>query len=141
MFFKTLFIFVPVVSLAVLSGCKATCTGVCDSAKDADCATTATQTINGMEVPKSTFDHVQCIAGCQRQQDMEDDGVNDCKTEFDTLVDCANSQADICNVWQIEDINTDTGAFKMKKCNSQTEDYQSCLSDYCVDHTKRDYCN
>lgn len=141
MSFKTLFIFIPALSVAALSGCKPSCMGLCDDARDADCATTATQTINGVEVPKSLFDHGDCVAMCQEQEDMEDDDVTSCKTEFDTLIDCTNSQDNICNVWQIDDIDTDTGAYHIKKCNSQIEDYASCLEDYCADHTKRDYCN
>ena len=151
MSFKTLFTVVPVLSLLALTGCKKSCTDICDDAKDADCATTSTQTINDISgIPNSLFDHAGCVGMCQRQDDMESDDVSDCTTEFDTLMDCAKSQDNICNVWQIEDIDTDTagdpnypvtGGFKMRKCNSQWKDYQSCYSDFCADHTKRDYCN
>jgi hypothetical protein len=147
MSFKTLFFLIPVSWLA-LTGCKTSCTGLCDDAKDADCATTSTQTINGVEVPKSTFDHAQCYATCQREQDMEDDDVKDCQDEWNNFLDCARSQDDICKVWEIDDfsVNTDSNGnvavdVHYRKCSSEWNDYESCVNDFCADHTKRDYCN
>ena len=141
MAFKTLFILVPVLSLAALTGCKASCEGICDDAKDADCASTETTTIDGVDVPKNTFDHSSCIAGCQREKDMEDDDVSDCADEFDAFVSCANDQSDICKIFEPDEFDSNTGELKTKKCNSERHDYEKCFSDYCKDHDKRDYCN
>jgi hypothetical protein len=147
MSFKPLFVLVPLLSFVALTGCKTSCTGLCDDAKDADCATTSTQQIGdpAIDAPKSIFDHDQCYALCEREKDMEDDNVN-CDKEFSTLKDCISSQDDICKVFQPEDYETDvsydyTGNFKMRKCNSEWQDYESCISDFCADHDKRDYCN
>jgi len=141
MSFKTLFILVPVLSLAALTGCKASCEGLCDDAKDADCSTTDTVTINGYTVPKSSFDHANCIAGCQIQEDMEADDVTDCSDEFDSLTSCISDQSDICKAFQADDIDESTGLIKPKKCGSEYVDYVKCYADYCKDHSKRDYCN
>ena|ERR1051325_559134 len=125
MSFKALFILVPLVSLALV-GCGPSCTGLCDDAKDADC----------YDNDGSGFDHAGCYAFCQREEDIEDDDVDDCADEFDTLLSCINDQSDICKAFEID---PDDG--KLKKCNSETDDYLTCVSDYCADHTKRDYCS
>jgi hypothetical protein len=156
MSFKSLFFLVPVLSFVSLTGCKTSCTGLCDDAKDADCATTNTQTIGDAttdNAPKSLFDHDECYAMCERESDMEDDNVS-CDKEFSTLKDCISSQDDICKAWQPEDFEADVDAakaaefgyeyttkYKMRKCNSEWQDYESCVADFCADHSKRDYCN
>jgi hypothetical protein len=147
---KTLLMVVPVLSLVALTGCKASCTGLCDDAKDQDCASTdkTTITFEGVdyEEPKSTFDHAGCYASCQREEDMEDDDVNECADEFSTLTDCMNSQSDICKTFEsdeLEYLDHDLGLtiIKPKKCGSEYVEYAKCYYDYCKDHQKRDYCN
>jgi hypothetical protein len=140
---KMLCLLVPVLSLSALTGCKPSCTGLCDDAKDADCATTDTMTVNGVSgLPKSSFDHAFCYAQCQREDDMEADDVTSCTTEFDALMTCINSQSDICKVFDYDGTDTyDDGSPKFKSCSSEQHDYATCLSDYCKDHDKRDYCN
>lgn len=133
MSFKTLFILVPVLCLASV-GCKATCTGLCDEGKDQDCSSSS---------DSNAFDHAQCYAFCQREKDMEDDGVDNCKTEFDALMDCAGQQSNICKVWQ-PDTNADPyddGTLRTEKCSSTSHDYATCVATYCSHHTSRDYCN
>lgn len=140
---------VPVLSLAALTGCKASCEKLCDDARDEGCDTTSTTTIDGVPAPKNTFDHVGCYDQCQLQSDMEDDGVKDCSDEFSALTDCVNEQSDICKVWDVDGFTDTTdeadhprlGPYKYKKCESEREDYAICLDDFCADHTKRDYCN
>jgi hypothetical protein len=138
---KALFVLVPLVSFAAV-GCKPSCTGLCDDAKDADCDTTDTVEVDGVDtyIPKNSFDHASCVAGCQRQEDMEDDDVDDCSDEFDALLDCANEQSDICKITEFDDFDSG-GNVKYEKCNSETHDYAECIGDYCKDHQKRDYCN
>jgi hypothetical protein len=123
---KMLCLLVPVLSLAALTGCKASCTGLCDDAKDAECS----------KNDNTFFDHAACVAGCTTRDDMDDDDVTDCQDDFDKLESCMNDQSDICKAWEID---TDTG--KVKECNSEWEDYNKCFTDYCADHDKRDYCN
>jgi hypothetical protein len=126
MSFKTLFIFVPVVALAALTGCKPSCTGLCDDAQDADCH----------DNDNVSFDHAGCYADCQRQEDMEDDDVDECSDDFDELMACINEQSDICKAFEV-----DPSTYELEKCNSEYEDYAKCYSEYCDDHEKRDYCS
>ena len=125
MSFKTLFMFVPVVALALV-GCKPSCEGLCDDAQEADC----------YDNDNVGFDHSSCYGSCQRQEDMEDDDVDECSEEFDDLMGCINEQSDICKAFQVD---PDDG--KLEKCNSETDDYVKCIVDYCADHEKRDYCS
>lgn len=125
MFFKKLFILVPVLSLFALTGCKGSCESICDEAQDEEC----------YKNDNSGFDHVGCIGLCTRQADMEDDDVDECSDEFDDLTSCISDQDDVCKAFEIDEDD-----YKLKKCNSEYEDYSKCLSEYCDDHEKRDYC-
>jgi hypothetical protein len=129
---KTLLILVPVLSLAALSGCKASCTGLCDEGKDQHCHSSS---------DKNLFNHAECYAGCQREKDMEDDGVDDCKTEFDSLLDCMGQQSNICDVYLPTGEAYDDGSPKFDKCSGTQHDYSVCVGNYCTKHQSRDYCS
>jgi len=129
---KTLLILIPVLSLAALTGCKASCDGLCDEGKDQHCHSSNDSNL---------FNHPACYAFCQREKDMEDDGVDDCKTEFDALLDCMSQQSNICDVFlPVQGEAYDDGTPKFDKCSGTQHDYSTCIGTYCGKHTSRDYC-
>jgi hypothetical protein len=117
--FKSLVLVVSALSFATLVGCKSKCESNCDEMSDKDC---------------DNADHDDCLHLCIMEDDMEQD-TDKCTQEFDDLMSCISDQSDICKV-----LETDTDTGKLKKCNSESEDYAKCFADYCADHDKRDYC-
>jgi len=117
--FNQLLAVVPFV-FVVLVGCKPSCESLCDKMQDEDC---------------KDFDHDSCIHGCVSYEDMQED-TDKCDDDYQALLDCINDQDDICKT---NEFDSDTG--KLKKCQSETEDFGKCYADYCDDHDSRDYCN
>jgi len=120
--FKSLLLVVSVLSFGALVGCKSKCESNCADMQDKDC---------------DDFDHDDCLHGCIQEQDMEED-TDKCTDDFDAFMSCISDQSDICKVLETE--TDDNGNVKLKKCNSEYEDYSKCYADYCDDHDKRDYC-
>ncbi|HEV8547718.1 MAG TPA: hypothetical protein VGQ57_01800 [Polyangiaceae bacterium] len=114
-----LFVAVPFLCFAALSGCGPHCEGLCDDAYDKDCS--------------APFAHGDCYKACTDAEDMNDD-TDKCKDEWDNLLSCLNDLSDIC-----DGVEIDTDG-KFKKCNSARTDYGTCQAEYCAEHSKRDYC-
>jgi len=117
--FNQLLAVVPFLCLTALVGCKPSCESLCDKAQDEDC---------------KDFDHDDCIHGCVTVEDMQED-TDKCDDEWDDYLSCVNDQDDICKTREIDE---DTN--KYKKCNSEIEDFSKCITEYCEDHSSRDYC-
>jgi len=117
--FKILMLVVAALSFTSLVGCGNKCEKMCDDMQSEDC---------------KDFDHDACMHTCIAFEDMQQD-TDKCDTEYDDLMSCINDQSDI---GKTDEVDTDTG--KLKKCNSESEDFYKCVSDYCDDHTSRDYC-
>jgi len=117
--FNQLLAVVPFLCFTALVGCKPSCEGLCDDARDEDC---------------KNSDHDGCIQLCTMADDMKDD-TDKCSSEFDDLISCVGEQDDVCDFYETD---SDTG--KRKKCNSELTDYAECVVEYCGDHESRDYC-
>jgi hypothetical protein len=101
------------------------CTSMCNRGASMDCA----------NAPLSVFDHATCIGACSRIHDMKAD-TDTCYAEASTFVNCLNGLSDVCAGFELVSSAGDT-----KACNVESTNYQTCVSDYCADHIKQDYCN
>jgi hypothetical protein len=102
-----------------------TCMSVCDRGHMLGCS----------DRPVTTYDHASCIGECTRIADMKAD-TDTCYPEANALVNCLNGLSDLCAGFELA-----SNAGDVKACNTERSAYETCVSDYCADHTKQDYCN